>query len=131
MNRVHYNHFNAMLKLGNVVVKHLSKDKIVISRLIEKETQIFFIMLIYRCRPGFFNLDAINPDGCTKCFCYGHASTCQSAPNYYYNPIRSSFSHGKTFVLFVFTKIFLNSTNYRRGWLACSESIRSRRTCLQ
>ncbi|CAF1447840.1 unnamed protein product [Adineta steineri] len=47
-----------------------------------------------KCRPGFFNLDATNPDGCTKCFCYGHASTCQSAPNYYYNPIRSSFSQG-------------------------------------
>ena len=54
----------------------------------------YFLFLINRCRPGFYNLDSINPDGCTKCFCYGHASTCQSAPNYYYNPIRSSFSHG-------------------------------------
>ncbi|CAF3482923.1 unnamed protein product [Rotaria sordida] len=47
-----------------------------------------------KCRPGFFNLDPMNPDGCTKCFCYGHASTCQSAPNYYYNPIKSSFTKG-------------------------------------
>ncbi|CAF5055290.1 unnamed protein product, partial [Rotaria magnacalcarata] len=36
----------------------------------------------------------MNPDGCTKCFCYGHASTCQSAPNYFFNPIRSSFAQG-------------------------------------
>lgn len=47
-----------------------------------------------RCRSGYFNLDLTNPDGCTKCFCYGHASSCQSAPNYFFNPIRSSFSQG-------------------------------------
>ncbi|CAF0980234.1 unnamed protein product [Didymodactylos carnosus] len=47
-----------------------------------------------RCRPGYYNLDQMNLDGCTKCFCYGHASTCQSAPNYYFQPIRSSFTEG-------------------------------------
>ncbi|CAF3518338.1 unnamed protein product [Rotaria socialis] len=47
-----------------------------------------------KCRLGYFNLDPMNPDGCTKCFCYGHASTCQSAPNYFFNPIRSSFTQG-------------------------------------
>lgn len=47
-----------------------------------------------RCRPGYFNLDPMNPDGCSKCFCYGHASTCHSAPNHFYNPIRSSFGQG-------------------------------------
>ncbi|CAF1263772.1 unnamed protein product, partial [Didymodactylos carnosus] len=47
-----------------------------------------------RCRPGYYNLDQMNPEGCTKCFCYGHASTCQSAPNYFFQPIRSSFTEG-------------------------------------
>jgi len=95
MNLVLYNHFNVILRQVNVHVKHLLKDKIVTSN----DGYIYYrIVLFYffmnRCRPGFYNLDAINPDGCTKCFCYGHASTCQSAPNYYFNPIRSSFSQG-------------------------------------
>jgi coxsackievirus/adenovirus receptor len=94
MNLVHYNHCNVMLKQVNVLVKHLLKDKTVTSN----DCYIYYTIILFpfinRCRPGFYNLDTINPDGCTKCFCYGHASTCQSAPNYYYNPIRSSFSQG-------------------------------------
>jgi hypothetical protein len=100
MNLVLYNHFNVMLKQVNVLVKHLLKDKTATGN-----DEIYYMWILFsfwdnRCRPGFYNLDAINPDGCTKCFCYGHASTCQSAPNYYYNPIRSSFSHGMHAVFF-------------------------------
>uniref|UniRef100_A0A0K2UE20 Laminin subunit alphalike [Acyrthosiphon pisum] n=1 Tax=Lepeophtheirus salmonis TaxID=72036 RepID=A0A0K2UE20_LEPSM len=33
------------------------------------------------CKPGSFNLDELNPDGCTECFCFGKASFCSSKPN--------------------------------------------------
>ncbi len=74
-----------------------------------------------RCRPGYFNLDITNPDGCTKCFCYGHASTCQSAPNYYYNPIRSTFSQGinSSFELFDIKMYLLLGVD---GWRAVNQT---------
>ncbi len=30
------------------------------------------------CQSGTFNLVESNPDGCTKCFCFGKASSCKS-----------------------------------------------------
>nr|XP_033773068.1 laminin subunit gamma-2 [Geotrypetes seraphini] len=44
-----------------------------------------------RCKPGFYNLDAGNPNGCTQCFCYGHSSSCNSAGNYSMHRITASF----------------------------------------
>lgn len=29
-----------------------------------------------KCKPGHFNLDENNPDGCTKCFCFGLSDQC-------------------------------------------------------
>ena len=34
------------------------------------------------CVVGSFNLQELNPDGCQKCFCYGHGAQCQSASGY-------------------------------------------------
>ncbi|XP_030062521.1 laminin subunit gamma-2 [Microcaecilia unicolor] len=44
-----------------------------------------------RCKSGYYNLDARNPEGCTQCFCYGHSSSCSSAGNYSMHRIIASF----------------------------------------
>ncbi|CAG0878724.1 unnamed protein product [Darwinula stevensoni] len=31
------------------------------------------------CKPGTFNLEETNPDGCSKCFCFGKTSQCSSS----------------------------------------------------
>lgn len=31
------------------------------------------------CRPGFFNLQADNPLGCSACFCFGVSDVCESS----------------------------------------------------
>ncbi|XP_687343.5 laminin subunit gamma-3 [Danio rerio] len=35
-----------------------------------------------RCKPGSFNLQLENPDGCNKCFCFGHSLACFSSNQY-------------------------------------------------
>ncbi|XP_050725715.1 laminin subunit alpha-like isoform X5 [Eriocheir sinensis] len=35
------------------------------------------------CRPGSYNLEESNPDGCTKCFCFGKSDYCSSADVYW------------------------------------------------
>ncbi|XP_025061969.1 laminin subunit gamma-2 isoform X2 [Alligator sinensis] len=44
-----------------------------------------------RCKLGYYNLDAGNPEGCSQCFCYGHSTTCSSAENYSVHKITSNF----------------------------------------
>lgn len=44
------------------------------------------------CKPGHFDLSSENEFGCLPCFCYGHASVCQSAPGFYRTTIESAFS---------------------------------------
>ncbi|KAF7241286.1 Laminin subunit gamma-2 [Varanus komodoensis] len=46
------------------------------------------------CKQGYYNLDAGNPEGCSRCFCYGHSSTCSSAENYSIHKISSTFQQG-------------------------------------
>ncbi|KAK6470867.1 laminin subunit gamma-3-like [Huso huso] len=45
-----------------------------------------------RCKPGTFNLDSLNPAGCTSCFCYGHSAACTSAVQYSAFSITSDFT---------------------------------------
>ena len=75
-----------------------------------------------RCRSGYFNLELTNPEGCTKCFCYGQASTCQSASNYFFNPLRSSFTQGLTEMNIFFASIHLFSISGVDGWRAVNQS---------
>ncbi|XP_057584126.1 laminin subunit gamma-2 [Hippopotamus amphibius kiboko] len=44
-----------------------------------------------RCRPGYYHLDAGNPEGCTQCFCYGHSASCRSSGDYSVHKITSTF----------------------------------------
>lgn len=44
-----------------------------------------------RCKQGYYNLDAKNPEGCSPCFCHGHSTSCASAENYNVHKITSSF----------------------------------------
>ncbi|XP_058286481.1 laminin subunit gamma-2 [Hylobates moloch] len=44
-----------------------------------------------RCRSGYYNLDAGNPEGCTQCFCYGHSASCRSSADYSVHKITSTF----------------------------------------
>ncbi|XP_053103696.1 laminin subunit gamma-2 [Hemicordylus capensis] len=46
------------------------------------------------CKQGYFNLDAENPEGCSRCFCYGHSTTCSSSENYSVHKITSTFQQG-------------------------------------
>uniref|UniRef100_A0A9J8BP25 Laminin, gamma 3 n=1 Tax=Cyprinus carpio carpio TaxID=630221 RepID=A0A9J8BP25_CYPCA len=44
-----------------------------------------------RCKPGSFNLQLENPDGCKKCFCFGHSLACSSSNQYMAINITSDF----------------------------------------
>uniref|UniRef100_A0A8D2CU09 Laminin subunit gamma-2 n=1 Tax=Sciurus vulgaris TaxID=55149 RepID=A0A8D2CU09_SCIVU len=44
-----------------------------------------------RCRPGYYHLDAGNPEGCTQCFCYGHSAKCRGSVDYSVHMITSTF----------------------------------------
>ncbi|KTF90580.1 hypothetical protein cypCar_00037628, partial [Cyprinus carpio] len=44
-----------------------------------------------RCRPGSFNLLLENPDGCKKCFCFGHSLVCSPSNQYMAINITSDF----------------------------------------
>uniref|UniRef100_A0A8C2D474 Laminin, gamma 3 n=1 Tax=Cyprinus carpio TaxID=7962 RepID=A0A8C2D474_CYPCA len=47
-----------------------------------------------RCKPGSFNLQLENPDGCKKCFCFGHSLACSSSNQYMAINITSDFLEG-------------------------------------
>ncbi|XP_043941199.1 laminin subunit gamma-2 [Protopterus annectens] len=44
-----------------------------------------------KCKPDYYNLEAGNPSGCTKCFCFGHSANCVSADGYSIHTIHTSF----------------------------------------
>ncbi|XP_015668611.1 laminin subunit gamma-2 [Protobothrops mucrosquamatus] len=47
-----------------------------------------------RCKQGYYNLNARNPEGCSPCFCYGHSTTCSSGKNYSVYKITTTFQQG-------------------------------------
>lgn len=58
------------------------------------------ILISFRCKPGFFNLESSNPRGCTPCFCFGHSSVCTNAVGYSVYSITSTFETGKVYLSF-------------------------------
>uniref|UniRef100_A0A8C2D0V4 Laminin, gamma 3 n=1 Tax=Cyprinus carpio TaxID=7962 RepID=A0A8C2D0V4_CYPCA len=52
-----------------------------------------------RCKPGSFNLQLENPDGCKKCFCFGHSLACSSSNQYMAINITSDFLEDVTLML--------------------------------
>ncbi|KAM4527482.1 laminin subunit gamma-3 [Odontesthes bonariensis] len=44
-----------------------------------------------RCKPGFFNLQQVNPEGCQRCFCFGHSLVCFSSNHFSAVNITSDF----------------------------------------
>ena len=58
---------------------------------------INFMRLISRCKPGFFNLQLEDPQGCMSCFCYGHSSVCTTAQGFIKHTIHSRFDSGRCF----------------------------------
>lgn len=47
-----------------------------------------------RCKPGFFNMQQVNPAGCQPCFCLGHSLACSSSPHFAAVTITSDFMEG-------------------------------------
>lgn len=50
----------------------------------------------YRCKPGFYNLRGVNPEGCQACFCFGHSLACSSSSHHVVANITSDFLEGKS-----------------------------------
>ncbi|GAB6031450.1 Laminin B (Domain IV) [Chamberlinius hualienensis] len=48
-----------------------------------------------KCKPGYFNLNLDDEFGCTACFCFGHASVCNSDPGYRRVTLDSSFTRDR------------------------------------
>uniref|UniRef100_A0A8C1EC52 Laminin, gamma 3 n=1 Tax=Cyprinus carpio carpio TaxID=630221 RepID=A0A8C1EC52_CYPCA len=57
-----------------------------------------------RCRPGSFNLLLENPDGCKKCFCFGHSLVCSPSNQYMAINITSDFLEGNVSNIFTWTQ---------------------------
>lgn len=49
-----------------------------------------------RCKPGFYNLGEVNPEGCQACFCFGHSLACSSSSHHVVTNITSDFMEGIT-----------------------------------
>lgn len=71
----------------------------------------------FRCKLGYFNLDPLNPLGCTPCFCFHHSTVCESADGYSIHKITSNFDRGEHpyTSVFVFSKHML----YEKQLLTC------------
>uniref|UniRef100_A0A8C1EEC4 Laminin, gamma 3 n=1 Tax=Cyprinus carpio carpio TaxID=630221 RepID=A0A8C1EEC4_CYPCA len=67
-----------------------------------------------RCRPGSFNLLLENPDGCKKCFCFGHSLVCSPSNQYMAINITSDFLEvsGHKFYSLFFPKLTLSILFY-------------------
>ncbi|XP_053325716.1 laminin subunit gamma-2 [Spea bombifrons] len=44
-----------------------------------------------RCKPGYYHMDAARTEGCLKCFCHGHSTSCSSSSQHSVRNITSSF----------------------------------------
>uniref|UniRef100_A0A8C1PFF7 Laminin, gamma 3 n=1 Tax=Cyprinus carpio TaxID=7962 RepID=A0A8C1PFF7_CYPCA len=64
-----------------------------------------------RCKPGSFNLQLENPDGCKKCFCFGHSLACSSSNQYMAINITSDFLEGD--LSNIYTILFIFGTHIK------------------
>lgn len=62
--------------------------------LLEASTVFICCNVTNRCKPGFFNLQPVNPEGCQPCFCLGHSLACSSSNHFAAVDITSDFMEG-------------------------------------
>ena len=73
---------------------------------------------------GSFNLQESNPEGCTKCFCFGHTTRCESA---YLRPYNVSMLKDVSLNTINLTKNTFNRTK----WIVSDNSVLLNETTAQ
>ncbi|XP_077442006.1 laminin subunit gamma-3 isoform X1 [Vanacampus margaritifer] len=68
-----------------------------------------------RCKPGFFNMQEINPAGCQPCFCFGHSLACTSSGRYVGVNITSDFMEDQDGWLGEFSRGRLDPLLWKEG----------------
>lgn len=76
-----------------------------------------------QCKEGTYNLQEKNPEGCTKCFCFGKTTRCESA---YLRPFNVSMMKDVTLHTINTTGSFVNTK-----WLVADDSILHNETTAQ
>lgn len=83
-------------------------------------------MFLCRCKPGFYNLGKVNPDGCQACFCFGHSLACSSSSHHVVANVTSDFMEGVTQQMFSLSTATVSSSHHM---LCIIIMLRTRKIC--